>query len=94
MLGSQERAHVAAGLGDDHLGGATVDPWDRAERLNGRREPGDLRLDLGGELGDRSVEIVDVREHPADDDRVLVIESALERLAQRRELEPQFADLR
>ena len=44
-------------------------------------ERGDLRLDRGRDLGDRFVEIVDVREDPADDDRVLGIEAALQCLA-------------
>ena len=55
-------------------------------------ERGDLRLDRGRDLGDRFVEIVDVRKDPADDDRVLGIEAALQRLAQRRELEAQFPE--
>ena len=64
--------------GDDHVCGATLDPRDRAGCIHGR---GERRLDLAKELGDRFSEIVDVCEHPADYDRVLVIEPALERLA-------------
>jgi transcriptional regulator NrdR len=34
VLGSRERAHVPAGLGDDHLGGAALHAGDRAQQFN------------------------------------------------------------
>ena len=66
------------------LRGAPLDAWDRAERFHGWREWCDLGFDRGGELGDRFVEEVDVGEDPSDDDRVLGLEPALQRLAERR----------
>jgi hypothetical protein len=71
VLGQREGAHVAAGLGDDHLGGAAADAGDRAQQLNRRRERAQLLLDHGRELVDRLVEVVDVRQDPPDDQRVL-----------------------
>ena len=71
--------------------GALLDAGDRAEQLNRFGERGDLRLDHGGELGDRLVEVVDVGEDAADDQRVLCVEAALERLAQLRQLGAQLA---
>jgi hypothetical protein len=71
MLGRGKDAHVAAGLGDDHLGGAAPNAGDRAQQINRRRERGELLLDRGRELVDRLVEVVDVREDPSDEQRVL-----------------------
>jgi hypothetical protein len=83
--------HVAAGLDDDHLGGASGDAGDRAERLDRLGERGDLLLDRAGGLGDRLVEVVDVGEDPSAEQRVVVVEAALQCLAQGRELRPQLA---
>jgi hypothetical protein len=47
VSGGRERAHVAAGFGDDRLGGAALHAGDRAERVSGRRERGGLHPDLG-----------------------------------------------
>jgi hypothetical protein len=45
VLGGRESAHVAAGLGDDDLGGASLDAGDRAQQLKRRLEKADLLLD-------------------------------------------------
>ena len=91
MLGGREDGHVGADLGDDHLGAAPLNPGDRAEQLNGRGERGDLLLDRVGEPVDLLVEEVDVGEDRPDPERVQVIEAALERLFERRELGAQPA---
>jgi hypothetical protein len=86
MLGRGEDADVAAGLGDDDLGGAAPDAGDRAQQLHRRRERAELLLDRGRQFVDRLVEVVDVRQDPPDDQRVLDVEAALERFAQRGDL--------
>ena len=91
VLGGREDAHVGADLGDDHLGCAPLNAGDRAEQLNGRRERGDLLLDRVREPVDLLVEEVDVGEDRADPQRVQLIEAALERLLERRELRAQPA---
>jgi hypothetical protein len=91
MRGGLEGGHVAAGLGDDHLCGAALHAGDRARQLNRRGERGDLLLDRGRQTLDRFVQEVDVGEDLPDDQRVLCVETALERLAQRGELRAQLA---
>ena len=91
MLGGGERAHVDADLGDQHLGGALLDAGDRHQQVTLAGERGDPLLDLGRQPVDRLVEEVDVREDLADDQRVLGVEAALERLAQRGDLLAQLA---
>jgi hypothetical protein len=71
MSRARKGGHVAAGLGDDHLGGAALHAGDRAQQLNRRRERGDLLLDRGREALDRLVQEVDVGEDLPDDQRVL-----------------------
>jgi hypothetical protein len=91
VTGGGEDAHVGAGLGDDHFGGAPLHTGDRAEQLNRRRERADLLLDRLGEQADLLVEEVDVGEDRADHDPVLGVEAALERLPERRQLLAQLA---
>ena len=86
VFGGRERAHVDADLGDQHLGGALLDAGDRHQQLTLAGERGDPLLDLVREPVDRLVEEVDVREDLPDDQRVLGLEAALERLAERGDL--------
>jgi hypothetical protein len=86
-----ECAHITAGLGDQHLSGSTGDAGDRAQQLDRWRQRSQLLLDRVGEFADRFVEVVDVREDAPDDQRVLRVEAALERFAERREFGAQLA---
>jgi hypothetical protein len=82
--GGREDTHVDADLGDDHLGGAGLDAWDRAQKLNRWGERGELRLDRLGEPLDLLVEEVEVGEDRPDQQGVQRVEAALERLFERR----------
>ena len=87
MPGGREDGHVGADLGDDHLGGAPLHAGDRAEQLNRRRRKGAICSSIASE----SRSICSSRKSMwaricADDQRVLGVEAALERLAQRRQL--------
>ena len=86
-----EAAHVDADLGDDHLGGALLDAGDRAEQLNRGGERVELLFDLVGEQLDLLVEEVEVGEDRRDDQRVLAVETADQRLAQGGDLRAQPA---
>jgi hypothetical protein len=85
VFGGREGGHVAAGLGDDHLGRVAPDAGDRAQQLNRRCERAELLFDRGRELVDCLVEVVDVRD-PPDDHDVLGVETALQRFPQRGDL--------
>ena len=91
MVGGGEAAHVGADLGDYDLGRALLHPGDRAEQLNRGGERGELRLDLVGEQLDLLVEEVEVGEDRRHDQRVLAVESADQRLLERRDLRAQLA---
>ena len=84
MPGAGEDAHVGADLSDDRFGGALGDAGDRRCQpdagLSGRAQ---LGLDRAGELGDVLVEEVQMRQDRADDQRVVGLEAALQRFAQR-----------
>ena len=86
MALAREAGHVGADLGDDVLGAAPLDSRDRAEELNGPFERGDLCSDHLGEPLDLLVEEVEVGEDRTDQQRMQLIEAALKRLAQRRQL--------
>lgn len=86
MLGGLKDAHVHADLPDDRLRAAPLNAGDRAQQLNGRPERGDLLLDRVSERGDLLIEEVDVLEDRADPDYVDVIEAALKRLREGRNL--------
>jgi hypothetical protein len=84
--GGRERRHVGTDLGQDAFGAALPDAGDRAQQFNRRCERADLLLDRVREAVDLLVEEIDVRQDRADPERVMRIEAALERLAQRRDL--------
>ena len=91
VLGGRERVHVDADLGDQHLGGALLDAGDRHQQLTLPGERGDPLLDLARQPVDRLVEEVDVREDLRDDQRVLGVKAAHERLPERGDLLAQLA---
>lgn len=76
-------AHVAANLGQQDLGGATVHSRDGhqvlAVSLLGLEQLRDLRV----ALGDRSLDGLHVREHLARQEGMVAIEPTLHRLGQR-----------
>jgi hypothetical protein len=82
MAGGGEAAHVQADLGDDHPGGGAADPGDRIQPVGCRRERGDLLVDVGLQLGDVGAGLVDARQHPGQQERVMVAEVAGEGLLQ------------
>jgi hypothetical protein len=59
MGGRGELAQVPTGLGQDHLGGAPLDPWDRRKQLQHRCGSSDEPADLGAEPPDGGVGGVD-----------------------------------
>jgi len=91
VLVGREHAHVGADLGDQHLGGAALDAGDRAQQLNRRLERVNLLLDPTGQRVDVLLEFLDVREHPLEQEGVVLGEAVGERLAQLRQLLAQLA---
>ena len=90
--GGREHGHVDADLGDDaprRCGAAT--PGIVHSSSTAGRERAELLLDRVGEPVDLLVEEVEVGEDRADHQRVMGVEAALQRLAQRRELRAQPA---
>jgi hypothetical protein len=65
---------------------APLDAGDRHQQVTLASERGDPLLDLRRELVDPLVEEVDVRKDLPDDQRVLSVEAALERFAERGDL--------
>jgi hypothetical protein len=65
-----------------------LDPRDRAQQLSRRCERADLLLDHFGEPPDPPIEVGEDRR---DDQSVLRVEAALERLPERRDLRTQLA---
>ena len=55
-----EHAHVATGLGNEHLGGVPTPSRDFAQQIDGHFKRGAPFDDLARELGDRSVDEGDV----------------------------------
>jgi len=87
MAGGRELGHVSAGLGDQHLGGATLNARDRAQQLDLLVvERAELLLDRLRQPVDRLVEEVHVGEDLHDDQGVLLAETPLQRFAQRGQL--------
>ncbi len=91
VAGGGEDAHVGADLGEDVLRAAPPDAGDRAQELNRGPERGEALLDRVGEPVDLLVEEVEVGEDRSDQQRVQLIEAALERFLQRRQLPAQLA---
>ena len=84
--GAGEDAHVRADLGDDHFGGAPLNTRDAAQQLNGRVERGDALLDRVRQPVDLLIEEVQVREDRADQQRVQIVEAALQGFPKRGDL--------
>jgi hypothetical protein len=82
MAWGGEAAHVGADLGDDHLRGDPADPGDLIQPVDRWGERGDLLVDLGLQLGDVGAGLVDARQHPGQQERVVVAEVAGEGLLQ------------
>src|SRR5207245_7269289 len=86
MAGRWKHRHVRADLGEDRLSRSALDPGDRHPALNLWGERAELLLDVGANGGDRLLEVVEVREDLAEQERMVGAEAARERLAQRRGL--------
>jgi len=91
MGGVREDRHVHPDLGDDALGRPLADPSDRVEVVTGAFERGDHPVDLGAQLVDRVLELLDVRKREPDQQGVVGGEATVERLAQLGQLRPQPA---
>ena len=77
-----EHAHVEPALGDQDLRGVLLDAGDRAQQLDDLSVRCEHELDPLGEVLQRGVERVDVREQLRDHDPVMLdLEPALESLA-------------
>ena len=90
MLG-RELAHVGADLGEQHLGGAPVNTGDRVQQLQLTGERGGQLLDPLRQRLNRLIEEVDLREHLADQQHVVVGEAPLKRFSERGDLLAQAA---
>ena len=87
MPGGREQAHIEPAFGDEDLRGVGLDTGDRAQQLDDMGVRGEDVFDPLGEILQRGVERVDVREQLGDHDPVVLdLEAALERLAQLRDL--------
>jgi hypothetical protein len=73
-------------LGDDHAGGGGTDPGDLIEPADRLAERGDLRFDLGLEVGDVGGGLIDAGQHRGEQEGVMVGEVADERLLQQADL--------
>lgn len=71
-----EAGHVGADLGEDDAGGGRADPGDLIEAGDHVTESGHLRLDLGVEGGDVSLDRVDPGQHPRQQELVVPVERA------------------
>jgi len=69
MAGRRKRRHVRADLGEDRLSRSALDPGDRHQALNLWGERAELLLDVGANGGDRLLEVVEVREDLAEQER-------------------------
>jgi hypothetical protein len=81
-----EPGHVDADLGDDHRGRDRSDPGNLIEPLHRQVERGQVGLDLRVEYRDVGVDPVDAGQHPAQQEPVMVVDMAGERLHQLRNL--------
>ena len=86
VAGGREDPHVGADLGDQDFGGAPLNAGDAAQQLNGRPERGDALLDRVREPVDLLIQEIQVREDRADQQRVQVVEAALQRISERGDL--------
>ena len=78
-----EHGHVKAALGDQDLRGLRLDAGNRGEQLDDVRVRGEHELDPRGEVLQRHVERVDVRQQLRDHHPVVLDrEAALERFAE------------
>ena len=85
MRDGREHGHVESALGDQDLRGLGLDAGDRAQQLDGLGVRGERELDPLGQVLQRLVERVDVREQLSDHDPVMLdLKAALERFAQLR----------
>jgi hypothetical protein len=71
VIGRREDRHVDADLGDQALGRSLGDTGDRVEvvtrrRSRARRNRAHQPVDLGIELGDRALQLLEVLEREAD----------------------------
>jgi hypothetical protein len=84
----REYRHIESALGDQHLRGVRLDAGDRAQQLDDLGVRFEDELDPFGEVLQRGVERVDVREQLRDHDPVVLDrEAAGERLFELRDLE-------
>jgi hypothetical protein len=79
--------HVCADLGEDDRGGDRPDAGDLIQACR-RRERGRLRLDLFVDGGDVGVNVIDAVQHPREQEPVVGVEVAVERLLEPADLGP------
>jgi len=78
----REPGHVDADLGDDHAGGDVPDAGDLIQTCRRGDERGDLGIDALVEVGDVGATPINAIEHLGQQERVVVAETAGERLLQ------------
>jgi hypothetical protein len=84
--GGREHRHVGADLGNDRLRGPLAHPGDGVQPVSSPGERGEHPVDVGIELGDRPLKLLQVRHGQADQQRMMGTKAAPQGLAQLREL--------
>ena len=82
MFGGRELRHVSAGLGDDDVGGAGADAWDRADQVVECAKRLQHHLDPLGQPSDGGGVLIDQVQVQASQERVMRGEPAGQRLRQ------------
>lgn len=90
MRGAREPGHVTAGLGDDHSGAFAVDPRHGHQVLDLVSEWGEFGVDACGHLLDDGAQFIDPAQDDCAEERMVVVETACQRLDQRIVFEPQL----
>lgn len=86
MCRGREPRHIESHFGDDHAGGGEPDTGDLIQAGHRRAERGYLVLYLCVEFGDVDADLIDAGQHLGQQERVVIAESAGERLFQHRQL--------
>jgi hypothetical protein len=84
--GGREHRHVGADLGNDRLRGPLAHPGDGVQPVSSPGERGEHPVDVGIELGDRPLKLLQVRHGQADQQPMMGTKAAPQGLAQLREL--------
>lgn len=77
-----EAAHVASELGEQDLGGATAHTWNSHQMLHMWLLPLQQRRNLRIAVGREALDVLDLIEHPSDQEGMRRVEATADRLGQ------------